>query len=441
MPKKSQLLQTRREFLSTGIKGLGLVAASAYVPAFVTRTAGAVPAETDATILVVLQLSGGNDGLNTVVPFANDLYYKARPTIGIPRDATLKINDQIGLHPSLAPLKAEYDAGHMAIIQNTGYPNPNRSHFRSMEIWHTAGDSTGPSLTYGWLGRYFDAQCSGADPHKVIDNADIGVSFGKVMPQAFRNQSNVGLAVDNPNTFQWNASGETLGLAKAQEEIFAHLNQPGGVAASPMSSMATLGAINDTEPATLDFLRHTAMNAMLAGDRIRSILGKDAKHGTAYPQSELGNQLGMIAKLIGGGFPTRVYYAYQGGFDTHANQLGTHARVLADVAQSVHAFRNDLKQQQNSQRVMVVAFSEFGRRVAENGSAGTDHGAAAPVFLFGDSLKAGVHGHAPDLAALTDGDIVYDTDFRSVYATVLERWLGAPSAPLLGRPFGMLPIV
>jgi uncharacterized protein (DUF1501 family) len=441
MPKKTQYLQTRREFLATGIKGLGLVAASAYVPAFVTRTAGAIAPGSDSTILVVLQLSGGNDGLNTVVPFANDLYYKARPTIGIARDSTLKINDQIGLHPSLAPLKAEYDAGHMAIIQNTGYPNPNRSHFRSMEIWHTAGDATAPSLTYGWLGRYFDAQCAGADPHKVIDNAEIGVSFGKVMPQAFRNQSNVGLAVDNPNTFQWNASGETVGLARAQEEIFAHLNQPGGIAANPMSSMATLGAINDTTPQTLDFLRHTAMNAMLAGDKIRGILGKENKRGTAYPQSELGNQLGMIAKLIGGGFPTRVYYAYQGGFDTHANQVGTHARVLGDVGQSLHAFLNDLRAQRNSDRVMVLAFSEFGRRVAENGSHGTDHGAAAPVFLFGEALKAGVHGHAPDLATLEDGDIVHETDFRAVYATVLERWLGSKSQQVLGRPFGTLPVV
>jgi uncharacterized protein (DUF1501 family) len=440
MSRQSRYLQTRREFLATGIKGLGLVAASAYVPAFVTRTARAVTPGTDATILVVLQLSGGNDGLNTVVPFGNDLYYKARPTIGIPKDSTLKLNDQIGLHPSLAPFKAEFDAGHMAIIQNTGYPNPNRSHFRSMEIWHTAADADGPSLVNGWLGRYFDAQCAGSDPHAVIENAEIGVSFGKVMPQAFRNSANVGLAVDNPNTFQWNASGETEALAKAQEEIFSHLNQPGGVDASPMSSMATLGAIADSAPATLDFLRHTAMNAMLAGDRIRSILGKD-KGKITYPQSELGNQLGMIAKLIGGGFPTRVYYAYQGGFDTHANQVGTHARVLGDVAQAVGAFRNDLRDQKNSDRVLVLAFSEFGRRVAENGSAGTDHGAAAPVFLFGEQIKAGIHGHAPDLATLTDGDIVHETDFRQVYATVLEGWLGTQSAPLLGRPFGTLPVI
>jgi uncharacterized protein (DUF1501 family) len=182
------------------------------------------------------------------------------------------------------------------------------------------------------------------------------------------------------------------------------------------------------------------MNAMLAGDRIRSILGK-SKGRVTYPGSELGNQLNMIAKLIGGGFPTRVYYAYQGGFDTHANQPGTHARVLADVAQAVGAFRSDLRDQQNAGRVLILAFSEFGRRVQENGSAGTDHGAAAPVFLFGDQIKAGIHGHAPDLGNLVDGDIVHETDFRQVYATVLEQWLGTRSAPLLGRPFGTLPII
>jgi uncharacterized protein (DUF1501 family) len=309
-----------------------------------------------------------------------------------------------------------------------------------MEIWQTAADADGPRLLNGWLGRYFDAQCAGSDPHKVIENAEIGASFGKIMPQAFRNSSNVGLAIDNPATFQWNASGETIALARAQEAIFSHLNQPGGIDASPMSSMATLGAIADSAPETLDFLRHTAMNAMLAGDRIRSILGKD-RGRAAYPQSELGNQLGMIAKLIGGGFPTRVYYAHQGGFDTHANQSGTHARVLGDVAQALGAFRNDLRDQKNSDRVLILAFSEFGRRVAENGSAGTDHGAAAPVFLFGEGLKAGLHGHAPDLATLTDGDITHETDFRQVYATVLERWLGARSEPLLGRSFQSLDII
>lgn len=437
---KTQLLQTRREFLVTGLKGLSLIAASSYVPAFLTRTAQAAGAETDARILIVIQLSGGNDGLNTVVPFGDDLYYKARPSLGIKADATLKINDHLGLHPELAPLKAEFDAAKMAIIENVGYPNPNRSHFRSMEIWHTGEDAEGRHETAGWLGRYFDAQCSGADPHRVVEKSDIGVSFGKVMPQAFRNRSNVGLTVDNPDTFQWNASGETLGLEKAQEAIFAKLNQPGMPRGNMMESLATLGGVTGDEPETLDFLKHTAMNAVVAGDRIRGILSK-SKGRANYPNSQLGNQLQMIGKLIGGNFPTRVYYAFQGGFDTHANQAGTHARLLRDVAQSVRALNEDLRGQKNAERVMVLAFSEFGRRVAENGSGGTDHGTAAPMFLFGEKLQGGLHGNPPDLGNLLDGDLRHQTDFRQVYATVLENWLGTRSEPVLGRKFDKLSFV
>src|SRR5581483_5614960 len=301
--KQGSPLHTRREFLATGLKGLSLVAASAYVPAFLTRTAFATSPETDSRILVVVQLSGGNDGLNTVVPFADDLYHKARPTLAIRGDSALKIDSHIALHPDLAPLKNEFDAGKMAIVQNVGYPNPNRSHFRSMEIWHTAGDSEGKPEVTGWLGRYFDAQCTGSDPHRLAENADIGMSFGKVMPQAFRNKSNVALALDNPDTFQWNASGETTSLAKAQEAIFAKLNQP-GTTPNPMN-MTTLGGITGDEPETVDFLKHTAMNAVLAGDRIRGILAK-SKVRTNYPDSQLANQLQMIAKLIAGNFPTRV---------------------------------------------------------------------------------------------------------------------------------------
>lgn len=437
---KNTFLQTRREFLATGLKGIGLLTASAYVPSFLARTAMAAGAETDSNILVVIQLSGGNDGLNTVIPFADDLYYKARPTIGIKPDATLKLNDHLGLHPDLAPLKAEFDQGKMAVIENVGYPNPNRSHFQSMEIWHTGEDSDGKRQVTGWLGRYFDAQCQGADPHAAADKGSIGVSFGKVMPQAFRNQSNVALTIDNPDTFQWNASGETLGLAKAQEAIFAKLNKPGGMMGGGMQNLSSLGGITGDEPETLDFLKHTAMNAIVSGDRIRSILAKNKDHAS-YPASGLGNQLEMIAKLIAGNFPTRVYYAIQGGFDTHANQLMTHSRLLRDVSEGMRAFLRDLRAQKNSQRVMVIAFSEFGRRVAENASGGTDHGAAAPVYLFGDRIKGGLHGNPPDLKNLVDGDVRFQTDFRQIYASVLENWLGTSSRQVLGRDFEKAAVV
>lgn len=429
------ILHTRREFLATGLKGAGLLAAGAFVPFFITRTAAATGAGRDKSILVVLQLSGGNDGLNTVVPFADDLYARARPTLALPGSQTLKLSDSLGLHPALAPLQSTYDAGRMAIVQNVGYPNPNRSHFRSMEIWHTGADDTAPRQVEGWLGRYFDAQCQGIDlRHRP---GEIGLSLGKVMPQAFRNRSNVGLAVSDPDTFQWNPSGDTATFAKVQERIFEKINQPGTMASL---SPSDAGGIRGDEPETREFLRHTAMNAVLAGDSLRAIL-RHQKSRTSYPGGPLAAQLQMVARLIVGEFPSRVYYVSQGGYDTHAAQRENHARLLGDFSASVAAFLQDLRRQKASDRVTLLAFSEFGRRVAENGSQGTDHGAAAPVFLFGDTLKGGLHGEPPDLADLVDGDVKHKIDFRQVYASLLDNWLGTPSRPILGRDFAGVGVV
>lgn len=421
-------LHTRREFLSTGLKGAGLLAASAFVPTFITRTAAATGAARDSSILVVVQLSGGNDGLNTVIPFANDLYAKARPTLHFTGKETLKLDASLGLHPSLLEFKSEYDAGRMAIVQNVGYPNPSRSHFRSMEIWQSGRDETDPSQREGWLGRYFDAQCEGADPSERP--GEIGMSFGKVMPQAFRNRSNVGLAISDPQTFQWNPSGETSTLAAVQESIFEKLNQPSGGTMSP----ANAGGITGNEPDTINFLRHTAMNAVLAGDTIRGLLKKQ-KNRSSYPDGALAAQLQMVAKLIAGDFPSRVYYVAQSGYDTHSHQRDTHTRLLGDFSQSVGAFLADLRTQNLSEKVTVLAFSEFGRRVAENGSQGTDHGAAAPLFLFGDKIKGGLHGQPPDLADLVDGDVKHQIDFRQVYASLLDHWLKTSSTKVLGKTF------
>lgn len=429
------ILHTRREFLATGLKGAGLLAAGAFVPSFITRTAAATGAGRDKSILVVLQLSGGNDGLNTVVPFTDDLYARARPTLALSSNETLKLSDSLGLHPALAPLQSTYDAGHMAIVQNVGYPNPNRSHFRSMEIWHTGADDTAPRQVEGWLGRYFDAQCQGIDPRNRP--GEIGLSLGKVMPQAFRNRSNVGLAVSDPDTFQWNPSGDTATFARIQERIFEKINQPGAMASL---SPSDAGGIRGDEPETREFLRHTAMNAVLAGDSLRAIL-RHQKRRASYPAGPLAAQLQMVARLIVGEFPSRVYYVSQGGYDTHSAQRENHARLLGDFSASVAAFLQDLRRQKASERVTLLAFSEFGRRVAENGSQGTDHGAAAPVFLFGDRLKGGLHGEPPDLADLVDGDVKHKIDFRQVYASLLDNWLGTPSRPILGRDFAGVGVV
>jgi uncharacterized protein (DUF1501 family) len=424
---------TRREFLSAGLKSAGLLAATSFAPGFLARTASAAGADKDKSILVVVQLSGGNDGLNTVVPFADDLYASARPTLRLRQKDILKVGDGVGLHPGLEKFRLELEAGRLAIVQNVGYPNPNRSHFRSMEIWHTGADDTGPRKTEGWLGRYFDACCEGTDPRH--HPGEIGVSFGKVMPQAFRNRSNVGLAVNDPETFQWNPSGETVTLAAAQEKVFEKINRPGD-----SGKMDSIGGISGNEPETLDFLRHTAMNAVAAGDSMRAILHKETNRGD-YPDSRLAAQLKMVARLVAGDFPSRVYYVSQGGYDTHANQPDTHARLLGDLDASVGGFMEDLRIQKCSERVSVMVFSEFGRRVAENGSRGTDHGAAAPVFVLGDAIKGGLHGPPANLADLVDGDVKHQIDFRQVYASLLDGWLETPSTKILGADYSGLKLV
>ncbi len=440
MLNNPKLLQTRREFLTTGIKGVGLIAAAGFVPSFLARTAAAAQPGKEQTILVVVQLGGGNDGLNTVIPLRDDEYFHLRPNIYIPPDQALRLNDDVGLNPALTTWKDLHDRGQLSIIQNVGYPNPDRSHFRSMEIWHTAAAPGESSPTEGWLGRYFDSQCAGIDPHNKKDVASIGMTFGKIVPQAFRNDSNVSLILDNPDTFQWNPSGETPALAKAQEAIFEAINRPGGAHSSRRMSMQNLGAVQGNEPETLEFLRHTAMNAVLSGDQIRRILSESSSKAN-YPNSALGQQLRMVASLIAGDMPTRVYYTHQGGYDTHSSQPYTHARLLEDLGSSVHAFLADLKRDNLDQQVIVMAFSEFGRRAAENASNGTDHGAAAPMFLFGPRSKPGVHGPNPDLQNLINGDIRYTTDFRSVYATLIDQWLGGDSKQVLGNAFDHIPII
>lgn len=438
-------MYTRRDFLATGLKSAGLVAAWGYVPSFLTQSALAATPAKDQTILVVVQLSGGNDGLNTVVPYTNDLYYQLRPNLGLKKENLWQLNDAFGLNSALSPLRELYDDGRVSVIQNVGYPNPNRSHFRSMEIFHTASEAEA-GVKMGWLGRYFDNQCGGIDPRNTAEAeklATIGISMGKVMPQAFRNQANVALALDNPETFRWNTSGETSGLARAQEAIFAKLNKPAPTpAASSMNRMGGPGhgELQADSADALDFLKHTAMNAVLAGDRVRDLLAK-YKGKIEYPQGGLSGQLRMVAKLIAGNMPTRVYYVHQGGYDTHANQLYSHERLLGELANSLKAFQADLAFQGNADKVMCMAFSEFGRRVAENGSAGTDHGAAGPMFLLGPKLKAGLNGGAPDLNDLVDGDIRHQTDFRQVYTSVLEDWLGVPGHKVLGQKYDKLALV
>lgn len=406
-------LMTRRAFLRTGILG-GALASS--IPGFLQTTLTHIEAaETnsplqrphgkDAPILIVMQLAGGNDGLNTIVPLNNDYYRKARPQLSKLAAEALKANDKFGFHPSLTGMKALYDDGLLGVVHGVGYPNPNRSHFRSTEIWHT-GIAKERELETGWLGRYFDATCKGEDPES-------GVSLTSNTPLAFANESQLGVTFRNPKQFRFADTSEEL-----MQEMMV------GEDAAPKA----------VDP--LAFLERSNLDAHVASENIHEVINKfDAPKN--FPDSKIGSELKLISQLIGGGLSTRVFYLSQGGYDTHANQAETHARLLKELGDSLHAFWKELKKQGNQKRVCMLIFSEFGRRVAENASAGTDHGAAAPMYVLGDGINAGFHGTFPSLAPadLFRGDIQHTTDFRQVYATVLEKHLSTRAKPILGADY------
>jgi hypothetical protein len=441
---KEQSLHTRRQFLRTSVLG-GALATS--VPLFLEKTflcldtmAAASPGQIttgkDGTILVVLQLAGGNDGINTLVPYGDDAYYKARPRIALPKNDVLRISDYAGLHPKLTGLHSLYGDGNLGMIQGVGYPNPNRSHFRSTEIWQTASDSD-RNESEGWLGRYFDNCCRGADPSTV------GVAIAGVTPQAFSSPQPKGIAFSNPEQFRY--MSEAANDPASADKFMREMNQPGGIEHGTQSensggSIGMLSGSADSDGSTVEFLQRIALGARMSSDRVLEITRK-TKSSVNYPASQLGNSLNLVSRLIAGGLPTRVYYVSQGGFDTHANQIPTHDRLMTDLNAALYSFVADLKAQGNFNRVLVISFSEFGRRVAENASGGTDHGAAAPLFILGGGVKPGLYGAYPSLTDLQDGDLKFNTDFRSVYATALEKWLGAPSEFVLGKKFPLLPFV
>jgi uncharacterized protein (DUF1501 family) len=444
--KNEITLQTRREFLRTTVLGSAL---SWTVPTFLADTFMALQSQAadsatqiatgkDATILVVLQMAGGNDGLNTVVPYSNDYYHSARPRIGQTADKVLKLNGEIGFHGAMTGFKNLYDSGNLAVVQGVGYPNPNRSHFRSTEIWQTASDSD-VIENYGWLGRYFDNACAGADP-------TVGVVLGRQLPESFFAKTPKGICFDNPQNYRFMSPEHPRpGQTDMTEAAYEKLNDS-GMAGPDDNSGASIGSLAAGMPMqggkAVDFIERTALDAQLSSDEVRGIAARVQNLAT-YPNSGFANSLKLVAKLIGGGLPTRVYYVSQGGYDTHTNQIATQQRLLADLGDSLKAFVEDLKAQGNMQRVLVMTFSEFGRRVSENANGGTDHGAAAPMFIVGNKVKAGLLGRYPSLAPqdLFQGDIKYNVDFRNVYAGVLESWLKTKSAPILGKQFEPLQVV
>jgi uncharacterized protein (DUF1501 family) len=435
-------MKTRRDFLSSTILG---ASATWTVPMFIERTFGqlhegardlAIQPVTgkDDTILVVLQLAGGNDGLNTLVPYADDIYQKSRPRLAKKEKEIIKLNDHVGLNSSMPFLGSLFKEGDLGIVQGVGYPNPNRSHFVSTSVWETA-DPTNHSPT-GWLGRYFDNACPGADP-------TVGISFNKTQPEAFGAVKNPGVCLDSPELYRWIYGG---GEKAQAEEFFADLNKPdhgedepsgGGSIAMPAGGKT--GGI--TGEGNLAFLERVALDARVSSKKILELA---AKHRTSvtYDGFPLARHLNLVARMIAGGMSTRVYYVSHGGFDTHNQQINTHDRLLGQLDSALKSFFADLKEQGNDKRVVLMTFSEFGRRVSENASAGTDHGKASCLFLAGAGIKGGLHGTHPSLADLSEGDIKHTVDFRSVYGTLLADWLKAPNMkPILGAAYPKMGLI
>ncbi len=401
----------RTGFLLGAISGLAVVGRTDDLFARALAQAGAAPNGGDDRVLVIVNLQGGNDGLNTVVPHGLPAYYRYRPTIGIPAADVLRIDATIGFNPQLKALKALYDAGKVAIVQGVGYPNPDYSHFRSTEIWQTASPQSYAST--GWLGRYLDASAAGAHPD--LFNA---VAIAPVLPELLIAQN-----VDVPAISQVQGYG-LISDRNAQSRDAFH------------------SFVADTEvPFRSPYLARVAEiedHAQRGSEELPKLIA-GYKSDASYPATPLGRSLALAAQIVGSKLGTKVLYVQHGSFDTHTTQKATQDRLLAEFANAIAAFYTDLAAHGNDGRVLTMTFSEFGRRVGENASRGTDHGSAAPLFLIGGGVKGGVYGTHPSLDELDNGNLRFSTDFRSVYATVLEKWLRRPAAPVIAGSFPTLP--
>ena len=358
--------------------------------------------------LVIVQLSGGNDGLNTCVPFSNPLYYSARPKLAIPKNEILKLNDDFGFHPAFGGLRQLFDDAELAVYHGVGYPNPDRSHFRSTDIWHTASDSS-QYLNTGWLGRLLDSNCAGSEHPWFALEVDDTLSL------AMKGKEKSGFAVKNPGRLN----------KSLQDPMIESLAMP--------------------QDAELDSERSFLYKTLISTRNGAEYIAEKAdlkSVGSDYPQHEFGQSLKQIATFIGNGLQSGIYYTSLSGFDTHVRQAETQQRLLKILGDSLLQFRNDLKKAGEWNNTLVMVFSEFGRRVKQNASNGTDHGTANQVYLLGGSLKnAGFRNHAVSLDDLNDGDLKHHLDFRSIYGSMLEQFMNFDSKLVLGRSFESLDFI
>jgi uncharacterized protein (DUF1501 family) len=450
----------RRDFLRYQIGAGTLMAFGATVPGFLASTARAETKKSGEKILVVVELTGGNDGLNTVIPFADDLYHKARPKLRYQKHEVFTLDDHVGLHPSLRPLKDLYDKGHLAVVQGVGYPNPNRSHFESMDIWQSADPTR--KIADGWIGRSLNFV-------KAPDGRMPAIHVSKqVLPLAMRGAptsvptihpdkplelvlGGKGARSTSEGDFDYNESVDVDAERQGRAPVVKGEKDPATAERRKLVHKLAEGA-SASGGSMLDFVRRTSLDTYTTLDRLQAILGDfKAPEGRAefnagsfrYVREGLGYELNLVARLIQADFGARMYYVALDGFDTHGQQRGMHGELLAKLAGAVQEFFSILEQSQNASRVVLMTYSEFGRRVHENSSQGTDHGSGSNLFVVGPAVKGGVIGEHPSLKAgdLTDGDLKFHTDFRRVYATLLDGWLGCQSRQVLGGPFEHLKLL
>jgi uncharacterized protein (DUF1501 family) len=404
----------RRDFMRGGVAVFSLGLAGSDLMMRMAEAQGTANPNRDRDILVMIEMNGGNDGINTVIPFTDPAYYAKRPTLGIPKEKVLEIGSGLGLHPSMGPMKKLWDAGQLGVIHGCGYPNADQSHFRSMDIWQTAVPER--VTTLGWLGRYLD-QITDDDKNGLY-----GVAFQESMPRAFRGERSQVPSVPNFESYRYQTDPNFPEDRTRQIQAFTQI-----------SSHVPI------DVPYVGLVQRNIIDAYTTAERLQA--AGVYKPTVGYPNTGLANGLKLVAEVIVKQFGTHLFHVSIGGFDTHASQAGQHARILGELANGLGAFFQDLKNQGAADNVLAVTFSEFGRRIDENGSFGTDHGEAAPLFVAGGKVKGGFYGKLPSLTNTHDGNQMYTTDFRRVYATILEQWLAADAAAVLGSTFEPVPFL
>lgn len=388
---------SRRKFIQTS----GLASAAMLLPRFLKAHENNTTVNSEK-ILVIIQLTGGNDGLNTVVPYEDDLYYNARPNIALQKNEVLKLNTELGLHPNMKGFKNLFDNGRMCLINNVGYPEPDRSHFRSMDIWHTASNSNEYKTT-GWLGRYLDERCGNCDkPTQVLEIDD-------TLSLALKGNNVKGLALKDAKRLYGTTIDPFINQLTKQHEVGNHHHD------------------------NAEYLYKTLAETVSSAEYIYNT-SKIFQSVAGYPNHPFGKSMKTISELIISGVNTNVYYVSLGSFDTHFNQQKRQGDLLQQLSETVEVFMNDLKKNGRANDVLLMTFSEFGRRVQENASNGTDHGTANQVFLIGNNLKkTGVYNNPPNLSDLDEGDLKFSVDFKNIYATLLKKWLNTDEQNILGN--------